>query len=84
MVDGEQKQERDLIAEANAAADRLKEEREKLEVAYKQFQELKSREILGGKTFAGEQQKVELTPEEKLNLEAREYFKGTSLEKVFK
>jgi len=59
-------QERDMIAEANAAAESLRQEREKLEALHKKMQEEKTRDILGGKTSAGEPPKPAVieTPKE--------------------
>ena len=47
-------QERDMIAEANAAAENIRVEREKLEALHKTMQESRTRDILGGRTTGGE------------------------------
>lgn len=81
MVEEEKK---DMIAEANAAAEKLREEREKLEKLHKEMQEARTRDILGGKTIAGETQKPEVTHEEKLKSDLKEYWKGSSVERYIK
>ena len=77
-------QERDMIAEANAAAENIRVEREKLEALHKTMQESRTRDILGGRTTGGEPQKVEVTKEEKLQADLKNYWKGTAAERYFK
>lgn len=73
----------DLITGAHMAAEDLRREREKYEAVLKRMEAFESRQILGGKTTAGETQKRELTAEEKLDLELKRVWKGTALDGVF-
>ena len=79
-----EEEKRDMIAEANAAAEKIRIEREKMEETFKKMQELETRNILGGKSSAGEPPKPELTTAEKIKLDQQKYFKGTGAERYFK
>ena len=82
MVD-EINKEIDLITSAHMAAQEVKDEREKLAEVLKKVEAYEARQILGGKSSAGQQPVKEFTPEEKLDIELKQYWKGTALEKVF-
>ena len=78
-----------LIDKANQAALRIELATEKLNEANKIKDELLKKEeklqnnlLLGGRSGAGEPQKPALTPEQLMQQQVKEYFKGSQLEKV--
>ena len=74
--------EQNMVEQATQVADRLEKLNAENKELIKRMEELRSREILGGRTQAGEPQKQELTVEEKYNNEIKQYFKGSQIEKV--
>jgi hypothetical protein len=82
------KEELDMIEKAHLAAERLekankvKEELiQRMEVAE---QKAEVRRMVGGESYAGAPPARELTPEEKLKVGMKLYFKGTAIEGALK
>ena len=89
MVD--EKQDLSLIEQANQAALRIELATKELQEAneikdklLKKEEQLQNNRLLGGKSVAGENQKPELSEEQKIIQENKLAFKGTLLEGVFK
>lgn len=78
----------DTIEKAHLAAERLKQENDRKEALITRMEivenRMEGRRLLGGESMAGEVQKPELTPEQKLDIDAQIYFKGTNIEKALK
>jgi hypothetical protein len=81
MVEVEQQ---DLITKATIAAERLQHETERYEAVLQKMQAFEARQILGGKSSAGEPMKREPTEAERIVEENKSAFKGTVLEGVYK
>jgi len=78
---GNVSQDGNIVDAAVIAAQRLKEENDRAAAILKQNQELEARRVLGGRTEGGSSQ-AEMSPEEKKKQEAKEFFKGTTIEKA--
>ena len=74
----------DLITKATIAAERLQHETERYEAVLKKMEAFEARQILGGKSNAGEPMQREPTEAEKILEENKKSFKGTVLEGLFK
>lgn len=79
-----EEQQADLITKATIAAENLRAEREKYEAVLKKMEAFEARQILGGKTNAGEPMQREPSQEEKVRDENKMAFRGTVLEGVFR
>jgi hypothetical protein len=84
MVEEGINKEIDLITSAHMAAQEVRDEREKLQEVLKKVEAYEARTILAGRSSAGEAQKTEFTPEQKMDLELKQFWKGTAIEGVFK
>lgn len=76
-------QEENLIDAANKAAARLEEANKINLELLRRAEALDARRILGGYSEAGNKA-PEVSEEEKIKIDMKNYFKGTALEKVFK
>lgn len=76
----EEVKENDRIAEANAAAERLEKANKEHAELLKRQEFLESRRIIGGQSVAG-QTAPEMTQDEKINIELKQKFKGTAMER---
>ena len=83
-MDEQTKQETDMITKAHHAAERLEKANETNKELIKRMEAFEARQILGGKASAGEPQVRQLSEEEKLKIEMKEFFKGTVIGDVLK
>ena len=84
MVDEQTRTEVDMITKAHLAAERLEKANEINTELVKRMEALEARRVLGGQSQAGEPPQRELTEAEKLDIQLKNYWKGTALEGVFK
>jgi hypothetical protein len=79
-----EEKEMDMIEQANLAAARIEKANAEYKELVKRSEAIESRRILGGQTAAGGTPEPQMSEEEKLRLDTKNYFKGGVLEKVFK
>ena len=84
MVDEQTKTDVDMITKAHLAAERLEKANEVNKELIKRMESFEARQILGGKSNAGEIPQKELTEQEKLDISLKNYWKGSAIEGVFK
>ena len=78
------KQEIDMITAAHLAVERLEKANEVMKELVNEQKGIDARRILGGQSHAGQPQEKELSKDEKLDIELKNYWKGSALEGVFK
>lgn len=78
--EGDKPQTTSLINRADLAAERLEKDLRKESENLNRREALMARDALGGRTYAGQSQ-PQLSEEEKKKAGAKEFFKGTQLEK---
>jgi len=74
--------EASLIDQANQAAKRLEDANKVMEALIKKQEGIEARRLLGGQSEAGKKE-PEISPEEKLKTDTKNYFKGTAIEGAF-
>lgn len=67
------------LEEAKAIAERLEKANSENRQLIERMEKLRTMEVLGGRSPAGEVKK-EISPEEKLKLETKDFFKGSEIE----
>lgn len=77
-------EQKDMLEEASKVAERLENALKANEEILKKIEAIQTRNILGGKSTAGTTQAPEISKEEKLHQELKDYWKGTALEGAFK
>jgi len=75
--------ENNLIDSANQAAKRLEDANKIMEALIKKQEALEARRLLGGEADAGNKP-PEISPEDKLKVDTKNYFKGTAIEGAFR
>jgi hypothetical protein len=85
MVELEQdKKDMDMITRAHMAAERLERQNQVYADLVKRQEALEARRLLGGESSAGARPEPQLTEEEKIRIGAKNFFKGSAIEGVFK
>lgn len=74
-------EEQSLIEQAEKAAARIEAANKQMEEIVKRQEVLEAKRLLGGKSEAGKN--VEISEEEKLATDMKNYFKGTALDRAF-
>ena len=75
--------EDNLVDQATKAAERLEAANKRMEELVKKQEELEAKRILSGKSEAG-MNAPQMSEEEKLKMEIKAYFKGTSIGQALK
>ena len=73
----------DVIAKAHLAAERLERANELNKELVERMEKAEARMLLGGLTAAGNAVAPPMSDKDKLDIELKNYWKGTALEKVF-
>lgn len=77
----QEQQKPNMIMDAHSAAEKLKEQNDRMEANIKQLQELRSEQILSGTANAGQTTQSK-TEEQKQKESAMEFWKGTGIDKA--
>jgi len=67
------------LEEAKAIAERLEKANSENKLLIERMEKLRTMDILGGRSSASEP-KIEVTPEQKLKQESKDFFKGSEIE----
>ena len=74
--------EQSLIEQAEKAAQRLEHANSVMEELVKRQESIEARRMLGGQSEAGHKE-PEISKEDKDNMDMKNYFKGSAIEKAF-
>lgn len=76
--------EKNLIEDAMRAADRLEAANKVTEALVARQEAIEKMRMLGGHSEAGAPKPPEMTEEEKIRIDTRNFFKGTAVEHAFR
>jgi hypothetical protein len=73
-----------LIDRVEKATKILEETEKRLEAKKLEFETLVTRQMMSGRSSSGKTEQSEVSPEEKLKQDMRNYFKGSAIERALK